>query len=369
MSAAVADRLLPRSPRLLACCKFTKVLIDMYMMLRDRSVAVEVVYCSRDAVYCEYTRAASRMPWWCLPFDSKEALFRLVEEHHAEGIPHLVVIDQNEVIRDDAVQDVLSDPCGWQFPWKPRRVKDDLPANYISGTKQVPMSNLTDRYLMLYFTASWSQPCRSFLPKLIRASQCLRDKPVEFLLVSADEDNDAYESLLARVPFGALPYSKEGPLLASTLGVRSMPSLVLLGPEANGDRITMNRNMRNVIEEGLSLEGFPSFPMNFGDLRTATEGIHESKCVVALFEERPEGVKQAIQCASSSYSQLHFYWALEPCPVSEALRDTLHVEGPRLILLDLQRNGSYYLAPPELSLSCESILHFIDEPGVRQRLQ
>ena len=45
------------------------------------------------------------------------------------------------------------------------------------------------------------------------------------------------------------------------------------------------------------------------------------------------------------------------------------LEDLRVILLDSQRNGSYYLAPPELSLSSASMLHSIDAPGVRQRLQ
>jgi len=99
------------------------------------------------------------MPWYCLPFQSP-VMGKLASLYVGGplSIPLLVVLDvDGSVIIADGVGEVSTDREGANFPWRPKPVKDLLPEQYIDSDKTTlcPMSDLDDKYLMLYFSAHW----------------------------------------------------------------------------------------------------------------------------------------------------------------------------------------------------------------------
>lgn len=166
-----------------ACRKFTTLLQDMYFSLKQRPQTedFEIVFLSHDIVDMEYEKYTAKMPWWCLPHCSP-AVGRLASLYGAMGVPHLVVLDANgSVILDDGVQEAIADPQGWQFPWRPKTLKDLLPTEYIGlDRRRHAMAELDDKYLMLYFTASWCNPCQTFIPKLRQAYEALKQTRNDF---------------------------------------------------------------------------------------------------------------------------------------------------------------------------------------------
>jgi hypothetical protein len=84
------------------------------------------------------------------------------------GIPHLVVVDKDwSLLCEDAVSEVTEDPDATAFPWRcPSSVIEILPDTYLrSDGAYRRTSDLDNKYLMLYFSASWSQ--RMFVSKLL----------------------------------------------------------------------------------------------------------------------------------------------------------------------------------------------------------
>ena len=58
------------------------------------------------------------------------------------------------VITSDGVSEVSTDPDGEKFPWRPQLFQEILPEHYIASDKSTlcPMSDLDNKYLMLYFS-------------------------------------------------------------------------------------------------------------------------------------------------------------------------------------------------------------------------
>lgn len=141
-----------------ACRNFTPMLVKLYQTLKARPGVedFEVVYCSLDKTDQQYQQYCAEMPWWCLSRDCpKNVLGRLANAFGASnGIPHLVILDKDgqTILVPDGVGNVSTDPDGDEFPWRPPPLVDLLPSYYLnSDKKRCPMSDLDDKYLMLYF--------------------------------------------------------------------------------------------------------------------------------------------------------------------------------------------------------------------------
>jgi len=116
----------------------------------------------------EYDEYCHSMPWWCTPFQSPYVK-SLAREYNVQGIPHVVVIDSGGcVLVPDATEIIKNDHTGENFPWRPTPFPKILPASYISSDKYTfrSVSELDDKYLLLYFSAKWCAPCKQFSPKL-----------------------------------------------------------------------------------------------------------------------------------------------------------------------------------------------------------
>ena len=156
----------------------------MYNKLKARGEGVEdleLCFVSMDRTADEYAGYTNKMPWWCLPHQSK-VMGKLANQYGAEGIPHLVVLDKDgSVLQGDGVGEVSTDQDGTNFPWRPKPLIELLPASYIdqAGASHA-MSDLDDKYLMLYASAHWCPPCKRFTPMLSKAYTALKDKRDDF---------------------------------------------------------------------------------------------------------------------------------------------------------------------------------------------
>ena len=108
--------------------------------------------------------------------------------------------------------------------------------------------NFTDPFL-IYFSASWCPPCRSFTPRLATfySNQKKLNKNLEVVLASLDETENAFKAYFEKMPWLSIPF-EERPLLESLsvkYGVASIPTLILVN--SNGD--LLNNDCRHKIED------------------------------------------------------------------------------------------------------------------------
>ena len=143
------------------CRRFTPKLIELYNKIKTEK-NLELIFCSLDNDEDDYKEYISDMPWLCMPFEAKESQV-LASKYKAEGIPHLVILDgEGNVITMDGTSEVSMDDEGKNFPWKPKSFSELWPDQILvskgedegSDDTLLASSELKDKYLMLYFSAS-----------------------------------------------------------------------------------------------------------------------------------------------------------------------------------------------------------------------
>ena len=110
--------------------------------------------------------------------------------------------------------------------------------------KEVPLKSLEGKIVGLYFSASWCPPCRAFSPVLMRMREAQKDK-FEVILVGADRSEGDHRSYMKKhgMAVGIEPGSPANDMLSQKFGVRSIPTLVIIGP--NGK--VLDRNGRESV--------------------------------------------------------------------------------------------------------------------------
>ena len=73
----------------------------------------------------------------------------------------------------------------------------------------VPVSQLADKVVAVYFSAHWCPPCRAFTPTLIKAYQAAKAAglPFELVFVSSDEDEEGFDEYTADMPWPSVKFS------------------------------------------------------------------------------------------------------------------------------------------------------------------
>lgn len=374
----------PFSPHLVACRRFTPLLVDLYNTLKTSGAEdFEIVFLSMDKTDVEYAGYTSSMPWWSLPRKSPLNA-KLASMYEAQGIPHLVVIDRDSTILvPDGVGEVTADPSGRHFPWRPKPISQLLPSTYLAadGSRR-GIQQLAQKYLLLYFSAHWCPPCQQFTPKLAAAYLQLRQTrsdDFEILFVSSDHDPQTFDSYFRTMPFGAIPYEDRAAktALSARLQIRGIPTLVVLDKESDGDRVVINKNVRPVIESG-DLQDFPFWPKPHCDLNKTLDNINATRCVIVFCEggddEEQHEVQEALKVAGGNYSgvdSLRFFWANSPTGLTRTVRDALRLgpinDEPVMVLLDIPDGGSFYVSTCK-DITASAILAFAESPGQRQTL-
>ena len=98
-----------------------------------------------------------------------------------------------------------------------------------------PPVNLEDalggkEFVLLYASAHWCGPCRSFTPQLANWYQSLGpNKMIEIVFLSADHDEHGFQNYYSTMPWTAVPYDDDGREgLMAHIRVQGIPRLAVL---------------------------------------------------------------------------------------------------------------------------------------------
>lgn len=98
------------------CRRFTPTLAKCHEALKRAGRPVEVVFVSLDRSDADFQEYFGSMPWKAVP---QKGSAGIAQSFGVTTIPRLVVLDPNgAVINGDAVQRVVQDPEGRDFPWE-----------------------------------------------------------------------------------------------------------------------------------------------------------------------------------------------------------------------------------------------------------
>lgn len=112
------------------------------------------------------------------------------------------------------------------------------------------------KYTMLYFSAHWCPPCRSFTPVLSKWYNEHKSLNMEIVFVSADNSEKDFTHYYETMPWLSIPYENRDLVetLISKYEVTGFPSLLVVD-SATGDIVS--RDARSGVMN--KPEGFPWF--------------------------------------------------------------------------------------------------------------
>ncbi|GFP97737.1 probable nucleoredoxin 2 [Phtheirospermum japonicum] len=263
------------------CREFTPVLANAYVQLKNHDPGFEIVFVSSDEDQNAFDDHRASMPWLAIPFSDLETKRALNRRFDIEGIPCLVILQQDGNFEETTILDGVDLVYRYGIqahPFTKERVEElvqlekdehenqtvkDLLTNRErdfllshSIPKQLPVASLIGKTVGLYFSAQWCTPGLKFTPKLASIYQKINqemtvngNRDFEIVLVSSDRSQTAFDSYFQTMPWLALPYGDSNiKNLTKYFDVRGIPALVILGPD--GKTVTrLGRNLVNLYQE------------------------------------------------------------------------------------------------------------------------
>ena len=91
-----------------------------YLKLRDKGAPLEVIFCSLDEAYIDYTLTSCATPHWIKFAHNDARVMELAEACDVSAGPALVMVEgrTGTVLAKDAAPAAMADPEGHQFPWR-----------------------------------------------------------------------------------------------------------------------------------------------------------------------------------------------------------------------------------------------------------
>ncbi|NPA35935.1 MAG: AhpC/TSA family protein [Chlorobi bacterium] len=111
--------------------------------------------------------------------------------------------------------------------------------------KEITLSSLKGKYVLLDFWASWCKPCIGEIPYMQKAYQNYKDKGFEILSVSVDRDENAWKKAVADNNMTWLQGHDTEDISHSLYGVMSIPTTLLL----DKDGVIIAKNLRGTALE------------------------------------------------------------------------------------------------------------------------
>ncbi|KAG7158622.1 Nucleoredoxin-like [Homarus americanus] len=210
---------------------------------------------------------------------------RLSRQYRVTGIPTLVFIDSRSgrLLTKAGREMVTSDPEALTFPWRPRPIGDLLASTSLVDTQgqQVSYDTVKDSYKGLYFSAHWCPPCRAFTPQLVTAYEKINNKEHTFqiIFISSDRSEESWQTYHSTMPWLSMAWEEKDARheLASSLEVKGIPTLVILGP----DNSIITIDGRTELSEDPEVERFPWRPQSVEVLAERhMSRLQESPCLV-----------------------------------------------------------------------------------------
>ena len=103
-----------------------------------------------------------------------------------------------------------------------------------------------EKFIGIYFSASWAAPCQEFDPMLVDFYRKINivNKKLEIVYVNSDEDPNQFNSQLGKFPWLAIPFNDSRVMeLKAMYAVTAVPILVII----RKDGTVVTTNARNDI--------------------------------------------------------------------------------------------------------------------------
>lgn len=104
----------------------------------------------------------------------------------------------------------------------------------VGGPKKPTSELLKDKDLvLLYFSASWCPPCKTFSPILVNFyNACAKEGKIEIVYVSSDREVPDFEDYYGKMPWLSIPAEQGSAAiknnLAQKLGIQGIPALIVV---------------------------------------------------------------------------------------------------------------------------------------------
>ncbi|XP_059656115.1 probable nucleoredoxin 1 [Cornus florida] len=272
------------------CLEFTTKLGEVYKKLKEKGENFEVVLISLDDEEEEFKQEFGKMPWLALPLKDKSCK-KLVRYFELRALPTLVVIGPDGKTLHSNVAELIEEHGVEAYPFTPERlvelaeiekaklesqtlesilVSEDRDFVIGKGGSEVPVSELVGKNILLYFSAHWCPPCRTFLPTLITAYHEIKakDDAFEVIFISSDRYQSAFDDFFSGMPWLALPFGdKRKAFLQRRFKIRGIPAAIAIG--ASG--LTVAPEARQLLQS----HGADAYPFTDDHIKILEERIDE----------------------------------------------------------------------------------------------
>ena len=189
------------------CREFTPRLAEAYKEIKKNpEKPFEILFISSDQDQTQFESYFSEMPWLALPFENRDTKEFLSKKFKVKGIPTLVLLEapSGKLINNSGRSALSKDPTGLNYPWTPPRPLEALGTSFIGADKDA----IKGKYVGVYFSAHWCEPCRNFTPKLVETYKKVKSmgKGFEVVFSSADRDREQFDEYFTSMPWLAVPY-------------------------------------------------------------------------------------------------------------------------------------------------------------------
>jgi len=350
------------------CRGFTPKLAEWYT--KDlKAKGLEVIFVSSDRDEAAFNDYFGEQPWLALPFEDRDRKDSLSKKFKVQGIPSFVILDaEGKKITTDGRGAVEKDPTGVDLPWRPKSLKEVLSgAKLVKGDgSSVNLSDAVAGKKAFGIWYSWFS-CQCF------------ERFVPVVCVSSDRDADSFKSYFAEQPWLALDFDnrKAKEELSTACKVEGIPSFVILDPS---DFSMINEDGRAASSGDPEGKELPWIPKAVKDLAQGPGAINEVPTVMVFCESSSKEEQTALADALTPLAQnyrdeakaagdedpaLGFMVSTSAEGLAEKVRSMINLpapstkEKPRMALLDMPHNGSYYVADEDTDVNLEAVMKFI----------
>ena len=269
------------------CRQFTPMLAGVYDTLKREGREFEVVFASSDRTDADFAEYHKSMPWLAVPFANRDAKAKLSSKFKVQGIPTLVILDENGALVTKDGRRAVAQPE--KFPWTPPTLTEALGETFVDksgGETTLASIVAAGKNVGLYFSAHWCGPCRQFTPKLkeLYAELVAAGKPFEIIFVSSDRSQAEFDEYYGEMPWLAVPHAdvKRRSALSEFFEVEGIPSFAMIAPDLS----VINRSARGAVGSDPDGSNFPWHPKLVTDVdEDLDEGINDTPTVLVLMEE------------------------------------------------------------------------------------
>ncbi|MDR1755455.1 MAG: redoxin family protein [Culturomica sp.] len=97
--------------------------------------------------------------------------------------------------------------------------------------KEVSISSLRGKFLLMDFWASWCGPCKADIPHVKAAYEKFKNAPIRFVSITNDRNDDDWKKAVAEINVPWLHVTSKGTDMLRKYGVHGIPRIMVLDPQ------------------------------------------------------------------------------------------------------------------------------------------